>query len=267
VSDIDISVWGMVWCYLLFLPGLAILAVYRLGLIRRSLYSLARMSIQLALVGLYLKYIFAYNSFVVNLLWVAMMMVAANLTTFRQTGLDWKRFLLPATGALALTFGPVLAYFVLLITGKTLQDAALTIPIAGMLLGNSLRSNVTVLERFYRDWHAGEDDYLCRLMLGASVNEATLPFLRTALHAAVMPYMASFATIGLVSLPGMMTGQMLGGSTPMVAIKYQIAIMIAIFSATVLSAWLLIVFTRRRAWLSNGPLRPDLFTAGREPAR
>jgi len=75
------------------------------------------------------------------------------------------------------------------------------------------------------------------------------------------PTIASMATMGIVSLPGMMTGQILGGSVPLVAIKYQIAIMIAILASTVLSISFSILFTVRYSFYKNGTLKKEIFRA------
>jgi putative ABC transport system permease protein len=72
-------------------------------------------------------------------------------------------------------------------------------------------------------------------MLGATRREAVRPYFRNAVKAALNPTIAGMATMGLVSLPGMMTGQILGGSEPWIAVKYQIAIMICIFSSSTLA--------------------------------
>lgn len=89
--------------------------------------------------------------------------------------------------------------------------------------------------------------------------EAVLPYFRNALITALKPTIASMATIGIVSLPGMMTGQILGGSPPQTAIKYQIAIMIAILMSVSLSVTLTIFFTMRSSFNEYGILKEDVF--------
>ena len=101
-----------------------------------------------------------------------------------------------------------------------------------MTLGNCLRANIIGIGRFYKDIHREDKAYLLSLAQGANLGEAVFPYLRSALQAALAPTLATMATIGLVSLPGMMTGVILGGQSPLPAIKYQIAIMLSIFSGT-----------------------------------
>jgi len=123
-----------------------------------------------------------------------------------------------------------------------------------MVLGNILRSNVIGLDRFYSELGRREHEYIHYIFLGASFKEAVKPFLREAFKAAVTPQIATLATIGLVALPGMMTGQILGGSSPSVAIKYQIMIMIAIFVSVSISTFLSIYFSTKLSFDKFGRL-------------
>ena len=100
-----------------------------------------------------------------------------------------------------------------------------------MLLGNSLTGIIISINAFYRGIQDDESAYFQRLSLSASRKEALLPYYKNAIAASLNPTIASLETMGLVALPGMMTGQILGGSSPIVAIKYQIAIILAILIA------------------------------------
>jgi putative ABC transport system permease protein len=97
------------------------------------------------------------------------------------------------------------------------------------------------------------------LCFGATRLEATLPFLRESFQRAMTPTVTTVGTLGLVSLPGMMTGQLLGGSFPMVAIKYQIAIMIAIVTAGSLSIFLTLLMVTGRFFDDRDNIRLELF--------
>ena len=129
------------------------------------------------------------------------------------------------------------AYLVVLVIQPAhYYDARYIVPLAGMILGNCLQGNVIALERFYSSLRKNENEYMTFLMLGATRWEAVRPYFRDAVKAAINPTIASMATMGVVSLPGMMTGQILGGSEPWLAVKYQIAIMICIFTSTTIAS-------------------------------
>ena len=95
--------------------------------------------------------------------------------------------------------------------------------------------------------------------LGASQYEALLPYLRESVQLALKPTLAAMATMGIVALPGMMTGVILGGASPEVAIKYQIMIMIAIVVSTIMSVVLTILMTLRVCFNRYGVLRQNVF--------
>ncbi len=257
--DIDISTWGMVMTYLLLAPGLYILYYYRLGLFWRTLYAVARMTVQLLLIGIFLQYLFRWHNVWINILWLLVMIGFACGGTLSQSCLHYRKLLLPGIGALVVaTFGVVL-YFMLFIAHKGLGDAAMLIPIAGMLLGNSMRGNVVALDQFYSHLREDENSYLMRIVYGATPQEAVFPYIQQALKTSLGPHIVTMLTLGIVSLPGMMSGQLLGGSTPLVAIKYQIAIMIGIFTVMCISSALLIKFTLPGAFLPDSRLNQKIF--------
>lgn len=97
------------------------------------------------------------------------------------------------------------------------------------------------------------------LSLGAGRHEALLPYVRERTLLALRPTLAAMATMGVVALPGMMTGVILGGTSPEVAVKYQIVIMIAIVVSTIASVMLTILMTLRVCFTKYGTLRTDIF--------
>lgn len=255
----DFTILGMVMAYLLLIPGGYILWRYKIPLIGRTLYAVARMSIQLLLVGVYLGFLFEKNSFWWNLLWVAVMIGFACGATVSQTQLRWRKVVLPCFAALTASGAGVLVYFTLAIANQSLNAAEFVIPIAGMLFGNSMRSNIVALERFYSDLQKDETAYTMKVLYGATPREAVMPYLRQAVAAGIRQHIAGMITVGTVSLPGMMSGQLLGGAAPWIAIKYQIAIMIGIFSIIALSTALLIEFCIPGSFQRNAMLDRGIF--------
>jgi putative ABC transport system permease protein len=256
----SLSLYSLLSMYALLMLPVAILLYLRLGIVRSTLTAVVRMSLQLLLVGLYLKYIFALNSPPVTLLWVAVMLIVANLSILNKTGLKRRRVFWRSLGGLAVSTLLVSGWFILIaIRPDPLYDARYIVPITGMVLGNCLRGNVLSLERFYSGIRRNENEYLTYLMLGATLKEAVRPYLQVAVRAAVNPAVATMATMGIVSLPGMMTGQILSGVLPLTAIQYQIGIMICIFTATVVAALVNIVLTLPVAFDDHQRLRPELF--------
>jgi putative ABC transport system permease protein len=258
--SVDLSITSMLWMYALMLVPLAIFFYLRLGIIRDTLFSLLRMTIQLILVGLYLKYIFQLNNGYVSLLWVAIMLVAANMSILNKAGLKRRPFFWRSLAAVAGSTLLASGWFILVaIRPEPIYDARYLVPITGMILGNCLRSNVLSLERFYSGIRRNENEFMTYLMLGATLREAVRPYLRDSIKAAVNPSVATMATMGIVSLPGMMTGQILGGAMPMEAIKYQIGIMICIFTSMVVAAFVNILLSMPVAFDDHQRLNEDIF--------
>ncbi|UZR27380.1 ABC transporter permease [Methylococcus mesophilus] len=260
MDTVDLSQTRMVLLYgIAVLPWLLLRAA-GLSLSRDLWLSVVRMSVQLALVGLYLKYLFAINAPALNVLWIVVMLVVADVTILRRAGLRVRHFFPSTLAAIAAGTLFSVAYLLLLvIRPEPLYDARYLVPLAGMILGNCLQGNVIGLERFYSSIRKNENEYLTYLLLGATRREAVRPYFREALKASVSPTLASMATLGLVSLPGMMTGQILGGSEPWVAVKYQIAIMLCIFASMSLAAVLNLALSLRLAFDEFDVLRGEIF--------
>jgi putative ABC transport system permease protein len=237
MKTLDIELPQMAILYGLSLLPWLLLWLIGLRLSRDIAISILRMSIQLALVGTYLKMLFDLNSPWLNGLWILMMLLVADFSILRRAGLKAHYFALATFTAIAFSILFSTAYLVILVIQPThFYDARYIVPLSGMILGNCLQGNVIALERFYSVLRKNENEYATFLMLGATRWEAVSPYFRDAIKAAINPTVAGMATMGLVSLPGMMTGQILGGSEPWLAVKYQIAIMICIFTSTTMAS-------------------------------
>ncbi|MGF1756099.1 ABC transporter permease [Vibrio makurazakiensis] len=227
---VDIS-----WFQLLLFSSILLIPVglsyyLKLGIVKEAAVSIVRMTMQLALVGVYLEYLFDLNSWWVNLIWLVVMIAIGANSVISKAKLPQRPLLAPISLSLGITAIPlVLLICALVIKPSPLFSAQYLIPIAGMLLGNCLSCNIVALQNLFGAFEQRKSEYEGALSLGASPQYASAPFIRSAIQKAISPIMASMATTGIVTLPGMMTGQILGGASPMIAIKYQLMIMIAIF--------------------------------------
>jgi putative ABC transport system permease protein len=262
VNTIDLTYIDYLLLALLVLLSVITLLWLRLGVVKSLLSGMVRMIIQLSLVGLYLKVIFDINSWLLSGLWILVMLIVANYSLLGRAGLKRSSFFLLTGFGTAVGSLLVVIYFVLVvIQPEPLYDARYLIPVFGMVLGNCMRGNVLSLERFYSGILEEENTFITWQMLGASVREAYQPFLKKALVTSLGPQISTIGTMGIVSLPGMMTGQILGGAFPVTAIKYQIAIMICIFSAQLFSSVINIFLTSRVSFSNSGMLKKELFLA------
>lgn len=253
---IDLSWWQLsIGFFILIIPAY-ILWKYKTGLNKKLAIATVRMTLQLLFVGYYLEYLFEYDNPWINAAWIMVMVAVADFATIDRSELNRKKSLVIPI-FLATFFGIIvidLFFLELVIQLPKFLAAQYTIPITGMVLGNCLRSNVIGINAFYYSLAEHRERYRFFLACGADRSEAVFPFFRDALKKSANPTLASMATIGLVSLPGMMTGQILSGSSPLIAIKYQIMIMLAIFSGTILSVYLGIKLSNRSVFFDNDVL-------------
>lgn len=259
-NAVNIPLWAMALCYLLLLIPLGIAWYFRIGILQRLLVAVLRMTGQLVAVGVALIYVFRWDNTWVNIGWVVAAIGFATFSAINNSELNYRKFFVPVFIALLLSAGSILLFFNgILLDLDNVFTAQYLIIIGGMLLGNALKGIVIGIADFYNAIRNDRDRYLYHLAAGANQLEGLVPFFRDGLKASLNPSIAGMATMGVVFLPGMMTGQIIGGSSPDTAIRYQIAIMITIFVCITLSVALTILFSVRRSFDDYGNLKNEVF--------
>jgi len=261
---IEITPWRLALAFLMAIVPLSIVLWYRVPLAGRTLTALARMVAQLLFVGLYLKVVFDLDRAWLTLLWLAVMIAVADLSVIRGCGLRLRR-LTPAI-FVALLVGalpPVLYFTGVVLARPEILEAQYAIPIGGMVLGNCLRSVIVGFRQFFESLRRGEKPFLLALSQGATLREAALSSVRGALASALEPTIATIATIGLVSLPGMMTGVILAGADPIRAVMYQMVIMLAILTGTAGTLLIGLLLVLKTAFTPYGVLDRSVFSRER----
>lgn len=226
----NISYLGIFYLSLLIIPTLYVNHLLNVKMNKRIIISVTRMIIQLSLVGVYLQYIFDLNNNFLNVIYIIIMMLVASISITNSTKLKKRKLYFPIFISMALpNLFMVLFFNKMVINLNNIFDARYIITIGGMLLGNVLSGDIVGINSFFKDIDENKNVINFDLALGATQLQSIKPYVKNALTASITPTVSSMATIGLVALPGMMTGQILGGSVPLEAIMYQIAIMIAIY--------------------------------------
>lgn len=253
---VDISWWqlGLFSC-LLVIP-MAVNHYHQLQIGREILTSVARMAFQLLLVGVYLEYLFSLDNLWINLLWLFIMITVGASSIVSKARLPVKILIGPVMTGLVVGLFPLIFVLCLAIVQPSPWfSAQYMIPLSGMLLGNSLSGNIVALQNLFTAYNERRSEYEAAISLGASPFYASRGFVQSALRKASAPLLASMAATGLVTLPGMMTGQILGGTSPLIAIKYQLLIMIAIFVMLNISLTLSVHLTLRVALSKEGKVK------------
>lgn len=240
MTYISLSLFDLVLAALLIIINGALSIGFRLGLEKTIAVSAMRMVIQLGLIGLVLKFIFEATSPIWTALFALVMLIASGYEVWSRQERQFKSWT-------ALSFGATTPFVVGLITTMFAMLAVIGpdpwyqprffLPILGMMIGNALAGVSLVINQVTESVLKERNAVEGQLALGASKFQATQDILRRALRTGMLPILTSMAASGLVTLPGMMTGQILAGVDPMEAAKYQVMIMFLVAGATGLSVF------------------------------
>ena len=219
----------------LVLVALAAAIAYRQrsGLTRELIVAAVRAGIQLIAVGAVLGVIFAHGGLAGGLGWVVVMIVIAGQVAGRR-GRGLRRARWSATAGVGA--GTVITLGGLLLLGVIAVQPRVVVPLGGMIVSGAMLASGLSLRRLREHAEQARPAIEARLCLGLSAREAFLPHQRSALRTALLPAIDSTKVVGLISLPGAMTGLILAGVDPLTAIRYQIVVMYMLLAATALAA-------------------------------
>ncbi len=234
----------------------------RLGIGRRLAVAAVRTVIQLGLIGLVLEKIFALRRAAPVVVLVLLMIFFAGREAVQRTGRRYPSVYLDAWLAMAVSCLAVGGVVTQVVVGvHPWFDPQYVIPLLGMILGNSLTGIALGLDRFLEHLAVRRAEVELRLAFGATRGEALKPALRDAMRTGMIPILNSMAAAGIVSLPGMMTGQILAGSPPLQAVAYQVVVMFMIAAAVATGAMLVVLAAGRRLMDADGVLHLDRLVA------
>ena len=234
---IVLNLWQFGAVYLLLLLVLAIMKKCKINQTKLLVIGSIRMTLQLILAGLVLTYIFKNPHPIFVLLYLtAMMAMSVHTVLSRNKGIN-RNFQIIVALSLILTGLFVILFFILGVVGVSFFNPQYTIPISGMIMGNAMTGVSLGLKAFHENLKTQKPKIDTLLNMGATPKSILLPFVNKSLETALLPTLNSMLGMGIISLPGMMTGQILSGTLPTTAILYQIAIMIAITSVVCLAVF------------------------------
>ncbi|MCO6414546.1 MAG: iron export ABC transporter permease subunit FetB [Thiogranum sp.] len=230
------------------------------GLARQLLVAALRTAIQLTLIGLVLKALFATSNLAwVGLMSLVMLAVAGREVMARQHrrfGGTWGY----GIGTLSMfisSFSIALFALVVVVGNDPWYQPQYAIPLLGMLLGNTMNGIALALDRLTQTAWEQRETIEARLLLGHSASQAVSGIRRQVFHSGLTPIINAMAAAGIVSLPGMMTGQILAGAEPVEAVKYQIMIMFLITAGAGFGTLAAVHLSVRRLFDGRERLRLD----------
>ena len=234
-GDISLSWTEVAIAAALLAINAAISLVLRLGLHQRIAWSAVRMTVQLAILGLVLKQIFELSTVTPVILLCAAMTIIAGISAVRRIDHRYPSIYAAAIFAIwTSTWVATSITILLIVRPQPWYSPQVLIPLLGMVLGNSLTGVSLGIDRFLSELGNRRDEIEMALSLGATRWEACRDVFASATRTAMIPILNTMAVAGVVSIPGMMTGQLLAGAPPIQAVQYQIMIMFVIAAAIAL---------------------------------
>lgn len=235
--------WGEVAASLVLVAVVAAISLrQRLRITRDLVEASVRAGVQLAAVGAVLTVLFTHAGLPGALGWVAFMVALAGQVAGRRgRGLPratWTATVSVAVGT-AITLGALVAL------GVVSTQSRVLIPIGGMVVAGAMGATGMVLRRLLEEAELARPAIEARLSLGIPARQAFLPHQRSAIRTALIPAIDSTKVVGLISLPGAMTGLIMAGVDPLTAIRYQIVVMYTMLAATALAALIATLLTER----------------------
>ena len=243
VIQMDLGRFALI--YLLLLIVLAVMKKCNINQSKLLIVASLRMTVQLVLAGLVLTYIFENPHPVFTVLYLlAMTGFAIHIVLQRNQGLNTK-FKLIAGASLAISGLLVVCFFIIIVVGVSIFHPRYTIPISGMIMGNAMTGVSLGLKTFSERVKAERLQIEALQNLGATPKKILTPLVNGAVETALLPTLNAMLGMGIISLPGMMTGQILSGTMPMTAILYQIAIIVAISAVSCMAVFCALFFGYR----------------------
>ncbi len=231
--NLSVNNLSLVLSFGLVLIAVAISYKEKLDLSKDIFFSILRAVIQLVIVGYVLKYIFQVDNNILTTAMSLFIVFNAAWNAHKRNPSQHKKYIHSLTAILISTY---VTLGVLILSGAIQFIPSQIVPITGMIASNSMVSIGLCYRNLNTQFHDQRQQVLEKLALGASVKLAAQPILQRSIKTAMQPTIDSAKTVGLVSLPGMMSGLIFAGLDPVHAIKYQIMVTFMLLSATSLGA-------------------------------
>ncbi|MCL2786438.1 MAG: ABC transporter permease [Methanomassiliicoccaceae archaeon] len=235
---IELSIINFALIYLLLLIIVAVMKRSRIDQTKTLMVACLRMTVQLVLAGFILTFVFDNPSPWITAVYILIMILFASYLVMNNNRWLNRRFKIYVISAIGLSGVFVLLFFVLVVMNTDLLNPRYMIPLAGMIIGNSMTGMMLGLKAFSTELTSNRDRIDALLNIGSPPKRIMNPFVNKATEFAMMPTINSMLGMGIISLPGMMTGQIISGTAPMVAVLYQIAILIAIAVAVCMTVFI-----------------------------
>lgn len=236
-ETIELDLLRLVWALGLMAAALGLAAWQRLGLTATLALATLRTVLQLLAVGVFLSFVFAQRQPWLVLLVLAAMLTVAAVTARNRISRNIPQLLPWIWGAILISAGLTVSYTTLLVIRPAVwYEPRYLIPLTGIVFGNAMNAAALAGDRLVSTLQTARVEIETHLSLGATPAQAIHGYRREAIKAGLIPTINTMMVVGLVTLPGIITGQLLSGADPFVAALYQMLIMFMLAFSTLLTA-------------------------------
>ncbi|MUV36729.1 putative iron export permease protein FetB [Lentibacillus sp. JNUCC-1] len=229
-ESLDLAIWQVAAAYVFILIVLAIFRIKKIPREKLIVISVLRMTFQLILVGYILVYIFdnPHPALTLGIIFFMLGFAIFNVYQRAKASLNFPLKKMIAAGMiLGVTIS--LAYMMLVVLNlDPWYNVRIFIPIGGMIIGKTMTGVALAVNYLITGMKEQREKVEGALMLGATPKQASKPIMNEAFDSAMLPTINAMVGMGIVFLPGMMTGQIIAGQEPLTAVKYQIAVMLGV---------------------------------------
>jgi len=259
MAPVDMGVFQLGLCLLFVLVTGICSLLLKLDLERELLWGTVRTFGQLYLMGYLLRFLFAVDSmWLVLSVFSGMIGFAAWIIRGRVRERSVSFFRSTLLSMLVSYMAVTVVVTAVIVQVNPWYLPRYFIPLGGMVIGNSMNAVALSLERLFSELRTRRDQVEMMLSLGADYREATGSMFRSAVGAGMIPSINAMMGVGVVFVPGMMTGQILAGADPLLAVKYQIVVMLMLTSSTAMGSILVVSLVRKKCFTAAQQLRLGL---------
>lgn len=229
----DISYIALLAAFLFMLIPFWLSYKQKLGISKEMMLASIRAFVQLTIIGYIITFVFSIKTPILFLVIIFMMIVIAARTSAKRGSDFHHSFWIAFAALLAAEAASVTIWIIFDIVDF---EAQYILPMSGMIIGSSMVAVSLVFDRLKREFDSTKELIMGKLALGATRRQASQELIESTVKSAMIPSMEGMKTIGLVQLPGMMTGAIIAGASPVIAVKYQLVIALTTFGNTAITA-------------------------------
>jgi putative ABC transport system permease protein len=252
----NLHITGVSLTFVLIIIAIGLSYYQKLGVEKEIGVASVRTVIQLMIMGYILDYVLRIeNLLVVITILICMILFGAYTSSKRSRQIEGVFFI----SFISILFGVMISLGVVLIANDISIKAQYVIPISSMIISTSMNANSLAMTRLQAEIHANKDQIEAALCLGATTKQASKNVIKNSIKAALIPSIDRAKTVGIVTLPGSMTGMIFAGISPLYAIKYQLLIECILIGAIAISVFISTLFTYRKFFTKDDSLKYETY--------